>query len=303
MIFIVGATASGKTALSIALAKRLNGEIVSADSMQIYRHMDIGTAKVSEKEKEGVKHHLIDILEPNENFSVAEYQNIARKKILEIKSQKKVPIIVGGTGLYVNSLIYDYGPALYDEELRNELKNEYLEHGADFLYNKLQEIDTKACEKIHKNNVKRVIRALEVKILTGESLVDKTDKNKVYPHLMYAVEHDRDILYDRINVRVDNMFSSGLIDEVNSLINKRNVTFESQSMQAIGYKEFKDYLEGKINEDELRVLIKQHSRNYAKRQITWFKSIPTCVWLKNTDIITNCQKIEQDYYKNIDKML
>jgi tRNA dimethylallyltransferase len=247
--------------------------------MQIYKGMDIGTAKVTPKESDGIKHHLIDIVEPHQSFSVAEYKEKAKYIIENIKSQGKLPIIVGGTGLYINALIYDYSLSSQNLNLRRELTLEYHKHGADFMYDKLVKIDPKAAKTIHKNNVKRVIRALEVFLTTNKSIVDKNDKEQTVPHLMYAIKYDRQTLYDRINLRVEKMFRFGLVDEIKGLLAK-GIDFDMQSMQAIGYKEFKDYFSSKISLADTKELIKKHSRNYAKRQETWFKRIETCKWLE-----------------------
>ena len=300
-IVIGGATASGKSGLAIEVAKRTNGEIIGADSMQIYKKMDVGTAKVTEEETQGVVHHLIDVVEPNETFSVAQYEKLAKTAIKDIENRGKTPIVCGGTGLYINSLIYDYQMSAYDPKLRENLMRELDEKGLDYMYEKLLKLDPLA-ENIHKNNVKRVIRALEVYLTEGKSVLDKNDKASTVPHLMYAVDMPREVLYERINLRVDKMFADGLEDEVNSLIENEKLTFDMQSMQAIGYKEFNGYLNGEYDKNTLTELIKQHSRNYAKRQITWFKRIDSCKWLncaENNDFIT---QIANDYYKNITKI-
>lgn len=300
-IVIGGATASGKSGLAIEVAKRTNGEIIGADSMQIYKKMDVGTAKVTEEETQGVVHHLIDVVEPNETFSVAQYEKLAKTAIKDIENRGKTPIVCGGTGLYINSLIYDYQMSTYDPKLRENLMRELDEKGLDYMYEKLLKLDPLA-ENIHKNNVKRVIRALEVYLTEGKSVLDKNDKTSTVPHLMYAVDMPREVLYERINLRVDKMFANGLEDEVNSLIENEKLTFDMQSMQAIGYKEFNGYLNGEYDKNTLTELIKQHSRNYAKRQITWFKRIDSCKWLnssENNDFVT---QIANDYYKNITKI-
>ncbi|MFW5780721.1 MAG: tRNA (adenosine(37)-N6)-dimethylallyltransferase MiaA, partial [Bacillota bacterium] len=275
MIIFGGATATGKTNAGVMLAKIGNGEIISADSMQIYKHMDVGTAKVKKEDMSGIKHYMIDIVEPGDTFSVAEYQKKAMDIISDIESRKKIPIIVGGTGLYINSLIYPlrFGNTEGDKGLRDSLKNEYQRYGREYLYKKLQRIDPDAAQNIHMNNIKRVIRAIEVKLLSGKSICDTEDlcREKRY-YKMYAYDMDRTALYQRINTRVDVMFKNGLVEEVEKLIFEHKVSFDAQSMHAIGYKEFKLYYNGKINMDELIELIKKHSRNYAKRQYTWFKS-------------------------------
>ncbi len=299
-IVIGGATASGKTSLSVEVAKKLNGEIISADSMQIYRKMDIGTAKVTAEEMDGIPHHLIDIVDPQDTFSVAEYASLAKKTIDDIRSRGKVPIVCGGTGLYINSLIYDYNMSEYEPALRRELMQELEQKGIDYMYDKLLSLD-KNGSKIHKNNKKRVIRALEVYYTEGKSILDKNDKETCVPHLMYAIDMDREVLYDRINKRVDIMFDNGLMEEVERLLDS-GIAFDMQSMQAIGYKEFYGYKKGEYNKNTLIELIKQHSRNYAKRQNTWFKRIDTCRWLKNGDNNDLSSIIEQNYYDNISKL-
>ncbi|HOO22281.1 MAG TPA: tRNA (adenosine(37)-N6)-dimethylallyltransferase MiaA [Clostridia bacterium] len=278
MLIIGGATATGKSELAIQLAKKFNGEIISADSMQIYKGMDKGTAKINEEEKEGIPHHLIDVVEPDQSFSVADFKEMADNIVADVKARAKLPIIVGGTGLYINSLIYDYKLSDNNPRLREELNKEYEKFGADYMYEKLAKFDPLSAEKIHRNNVKRVIRALEVYLTTRKSIHDKADKQNFVPHLMYAINYPREILYARINERVEKMFASSLVEEVKCLIDK-GYGFDLQSMQAIGYKEFKEYFAGKITLEETKELIKQHTRNYAKRQETWFKRIDTCKWL------------------------
>jgi tRNA dimethylallyltransferase len=292
MLIIGGATASGKSQLAIKLAKKFNGEIISADSMQIYKDMDIGTAKITVKEADGIKHHLINVVEPNQSFSVSDFKRQALEVIKNLKKEGKLPIIVGGTGLYINSLIYDYNLSEQNLQLRDELNLEYQQKGIDYMYEKLTKIDPISAKVIHKNNVKRVIRAIEVFLTTNKSLSDKQDKEKIIPHLMYAINYDRKTLYDRIDLRVEKIFRFGLVDEVKGLI-ERGIDFDMQSMQAIGYKEFKDFFNGIITLEETKELIKKHSRNYAKRQETWFKRIESCKWLNIAekssfiDIITN----------------
>jgi tRNA dimethylallyltransferase len=286
MLIIGGATATGKSELAIKLAKKLNGEIISADSMQIYKGMDIGTAKITASEMDGIPHHLIDIKNPNESFNVAEYIDLAKPIISDLKAQSKLPIIVGGTGLYINALIYDYQLSDENIEVRKSLNEELELNGSDYMYEKLIEMDPISAQKIHKNNVKRVIRALEVYITTNESISNKHDKATTVPHFMYAVEYDRALLYERINKRVDLMFKKGLVDEVKKLIDM-GINFNCQSMKAIGYEEFNFYFNGELSLEETKNLIKQHSRNYAKRQLTWFKRIESCEWLENIDIERN----------------
>lgn len=292
MLIIGGATASGKSQLAIKLAKKFNGEIISADSMQIYKDMNIGTAKITAKECDGIKHHLIDIVEPNQSFSVSEFKEKAQNIIQNLKIEGKLPIIVGGTGLYINALIYDYNLSEQNLKLRDELNLEYQQNGIDYMYEKLTKLDPISAKTIHKNNIKRVIRALEVFLTTNKSISDKQDKKNSVPHLLYAINYDRQTLYERIDLRVEKMFRFGLVDEVKGLIEK-GINFDMQSMQAIGYKEFRDYFNGRITLEDTKELIKKHSRNYAKRQETWFKRIESCKWLniaekpRFVDIITN----------------
>ncbi len=283
IIVLVGPTAVGKTYVSVELAKKLNTEILSADSMQIYKEMNIGTAKVTEDEKQGVKHHMIDIINPDETFSVSDFKSMAENIIDNILLDNKIPIIVGGSGLYVNSLIYnlDFGKAKSDTKIRDYYTSLYNEHGEDFLYEMLKKIDPESAEKIHKNNVKRVIRALEVFEISGEKFSElNTDIRKYsekYDCILIGLNMDRKILYDRINKRVDKMVSDGLIEEVESLVNKgynKNLV----SMQGIGYKEIIDYIEGKTNLEEAIDILKRNTRRFAKRQFTWFLRDPQVNW-------------------------
>jgi tRNA dimethylallyltransferase len=284
VVIIVGPTASGKTSLSIELAKELNGEIVSADSMQVYKYMDIGTAKPDENEMSGIKHYLVDEIYPDEDFSVARYQELALKYIGDILSKGKQPIVAGGTGLYINSLIYNinFTETISDWELREKLKNEALEYGNEFLYEKLKEIDPEAAEKIHVNDLKRIIRAIEVYEYTKTPISKHQEVSKknppIYNFVVFGLKMDRERLYDRINKRVDTMFERGLIEEVKKLI---DLGYEKNSiaMQALGYKEVLSYLRGEITLDEAVYIIKRDTRHYAKRQITWFKRIENVQWI------------------------
>lgn len=283
IIVLVGPTAVGKTYISVELAKKFNTEILSADSMQIYKEMDIGTAKVTEDEKKNVMHHMIDIINPDETFSVSDFKSTAENIIDNILDKNKIPIIVGGSGLYVNSLIYDldFGKAKSDNKIREYYTSLYNKNGEDFLYEMLKKIDPESSEKIHKNNVKRVIRALEVHEITGKKFSElNTDIRKYsekYDCILIGLNMDRKILYDRINIRVDKMILEGLIEEVNTLINKgydKNLV----SMQGIGYKEIIDYIEGKTNLDEAVNILKRNTRRFAKRQFTWFLRDSNVKW-------------------------
>lgn len=284
VIVIVGPTASGKTALSIELAKKIDGEIISCDSMQIYKDMNIGSAKPTIEEMQGIKHYMIDIAEPTERFSVAEYKKRSEEAIEEILQKGKVPIIVGGTGLYANSLIYniEYNEIMLDEEYRkNLMKIAETEAGLATLYEKARSIDPVAMEKISSNDKKRIIRVLEIKHSTGKNKTElelESRKNEVkYEYKVFAINMPREILYNRINKRVDIMIENGLIDEVENIIEKYK-EFPT-AMQAIGYKEIVMYLKGELTKQEAIEKIKQESRRYAKRQITWFKKIENIKWI------------------------
>lgn len=283
IIVIVGPTAVGKTYASIELAKKLNTEIVSADSMQIYKKMDIGTAKITKDEMQGIKHHMIDIVNPDEDYSVSEFKNDSENIIDEILSNNNVPIIVGGSGLYVNSLIYDldFGKAKSDEKIREYYTYYHREHGEDALYEKLKKIDPQAAEKIHKNNVKRVIRALEVYDITGvkfsELNTDIRKPSNKYSYILVGLSMDRKILYERINKRVDKMLEEGLIQEVESLLNN-GYHKDLVSMRGIGYKEIIDYLNGELSLEEAVNILKQNTRRFAKRQYTWFLRDENVKW-------------------------
>ncbi|MDB2104244.1 tRNA (adenosine(37)-N6)-dimethylallyltransferase MiaA [Clostridium paraputrificum] len=276
ILVIGGPTAVGKTELSIDLAKRLNGEIISADSMQIYKYMDIGSAKVSKGEMNGVVHHLIDVVDPSINFSVVDYKEQGEKAIKEIISRGKLPIIVGGTGLYINSLTcnMNFTEAEKDEEYRKELDKLANEHGNNYIHEMLKEIDPISYNEIHANNRKRVIRALEVYKLTGNPFSSYNAGEDFYKSEYdvhyYVLTMDREKLYERINLRVDIMMEKGLLEECIKL-KEMGYTSSMQSMQGIGYKEILYYLEGNVKLQEAINMIKQGSRNYAKRQLTWFR--------------------------------
>ena len=297
VIVIVGPTASGKTALSIELAKRINGEIISADSMQIYKDMNIGSAKPTIEEMQGIKHYMLDIADPNYRFSVAEYKEKAEKAIEEILLKGKTPIIVGGTGLYVNSLIYaiKYQEIEFDEDYRNKLMEiAQTKEGLNELYLEAKKIDEKAIGKISPNDKKRIIRVLEIFHSTGKNKTQQEIESRKfdvkYDYKVYGLNTKREYLYERINKRVDIMIESGLIEEVQKLL-KKYKEFPT-SMQAIGYKEIVEYLQNKITKDEAIEKIKQETRRYAKRQITWFKRIQNIKWLEcRENVLTNVEII------------
>ena len=282
VIVICGPTASGKTSLSISLAKKINGEIVSCDSMQIYKEMDIGSAKPTVEEMQEIKHYLVDFVSPEKRYSVSEYKEDASKAIEEIINKGKTPIIVGGTGLYLNSLIYNiqYNEMEVDLNYRRELEKEAEEYGLEVLYNRAKEIDPEAMEKVSANDEKRITRVLEIYNATGRNkteLEKKSRKEVPYNYLIFGINMERSILYDRINKRVDIMLEQGLIEEVKNLINKYSNM--PTAMQGLGYKEVKEFLDGNISKEEMIEKIKMETRRYAKRQITWFKRIENIIWL------------------------
>lgn len=297
VLAIVGPTASGKTALSIRLAQALNGEIINGDSMQIYRDMSIGTAKVKPEEMDGVKHHLLDIKNPEEPFSVAEYQQLVRSKITEITAAGKLPIIVGGTGLYVQAVLFDYRftESQVDEKLREDLYDELDRYGPLHMHKKLTALDPAA--DIHPNNTRRVIRALEI-LLGSEEKVDRSlALQPMYNEVIVGIDMPRNLLYERIDRRVDGMMDEGLLDEVRALHAKglRDV----QSIQAIGYKEMYAYLDGKLDLAEAIVKLKKNSRNYAKRQLTYFRNKLPIFWIDGQKLLQeNIEIIEQFMQEN-----
>ena len=290
VIVICGPTASGKTSLSISLAKKINGEIVSCDSMQIYKEMDIGSAKPTVEEMQEIKHYLVDFVSPEKRYSVSEYKEDASKAIEEIINKGKTPIIVGGTGLYLNSLIYNiqYNEMEVDLNYRRELEKEAEEYGLEVLYNRAKEIDPEAMEKVSANDKKRITRVLEIYNATGRNkteLEKKSRKEVPYNYLIFGINMERSILYDRINKRVDIMLEQGLIEEVKNLINKYSNM--PTAMQGLGYKEVKEFLDGNISKEEMIEKIKMETRRYAKRQITWFKKIENVKWIQGNEAISN----------------
>ena len=292
VIVIVGPTASGKTALSIELAKKINGEIVSCDSMQIYKDMNIGSAKPTIDEMQGIKHYLIDVANPDERFSVAEYKKQAEAAIEEIILKGKMPIVIGGTGLYADSLIFgiEYPELEYDEEYRKSLEEmAKTDEGLKELYRRAKEIDEEAINKISENDRKRIIRILEIYHQTGKSKTEleiESRKNEVkYDYRVFAINMDREVLYDRINKRVDLMIENGLIDEVKYLLEKYKAF--PTAMQGLGYKEVVQYLNNELTKDEMIDKIKQETRRYAKRQLTWFRKNKETIWLNGLEDVKN----------------
>ncbi len=285
MIILTGPTAVGKTDLSIQLAKVINGEIISADSMQVYRHMDIGSAKVTPEEMDGVPHHLIDVLEPEEEFNVVVFQKLAKEALTGIYERGHIPIIVGGTGFYIQALLYDIDFTENDGDtaIRRELEKLAQTQGAGCLHQMLQEIDPESAAAIHQNNVKRVIRAIEFYRQTGKKISlhneQEREKQSPYQFLYYVLDTDRKILYERIDRRVDLMMEHGLVDEVKHLADM-GCTRDMVSMQGLGYKEILDYLSGEIPLEEAVYILKRDTRHFAKRQITWFKRERDVRWLE-----------------------
>lgn len=298
VVVIGGPTASGKTDLSIRLAKKINGEIVSADSMQIYKEMNIGTAKPDEDERQGIKHYMMDIINPDERYSVADYKRQAKIAIQEIINKGKTPIVVGGTGLYIDSLIYEieYVDIQTDLEYRKQLEERVEKEGLQKLYEEARKIDECAMEKISPNDKKRILRVLEIYKQTGKTKtqLDKQSRKDVqYDYKVFAINMNREILYNRINKRVDIMIQKGLIDEVKQIYNKYKMF--PTAMQALGYKEVVDYLEDKITKEEMIEKIKQESRRYAKRQLTWFRKNKQTIWLDGQENIeTNINRILEE---------
>ncbi len=295
VIAIVGPTASGKTALSIQLAKVLGGEIINGDAMQVYKGLDIGTAKITEAEMDGIPHHLFDIKDADEPFSVAEYQLLVRNAIDVIRAKGKTPIIVGGTGLYIQSVLFDFRftEEAADLTVRNRLEQELQEYGAEYLYAKLVTLDSKSAEKIHPNNHRRLVRALEIIEVTGKTKNDHEEDvghAPLYDHLLIGLELERAILYERISHRVDLMVKNGLVLEAKELWDSGIRSM--QSVQAIGYKEVHQSFEGKLDLEEAFELIKKNTRNYAKRQMTYFRNKLDISWLNAEEAPEiNVQKI------------
>lgn len=297
LIVLTGPTAVGKTALSIKLAKKLNAEIISADSMQVYRHMDIGTAKIKESEMCGITHHLIDILEPQSDFNVTIFKELAKAAIEKIYAKGKLPIVVGGTGFYIQALLYDIDFTMSEEtnnDYRSSLNELARQKGASYLHEMLRKTDPKSAELIHPNNVKRVIRALEYFYQFGRPISEHNEeeraKQSAYDSLYFVLNDDREKIYERIDMRVEHMIDNGLEAEVKNLLDM-GLSMDSTAMQGIGYKEMAAYINGEISRDEAIQMIKLDTRHFAKRQLTWFKRERDVIWLNypefnyDTDLI------------------
>ena len=305
LIILTGPTAVGKTDLSIKLSKSLNAEIISADSMQIYKYMDIGSAKVTKEEMDGVILYMIDEVTPDVPFSVSEFQMRSEKYIEEINKKGKNVLITGGTGLYLNSLIYnmDFAKSDANNEIREKLEQELAENGIDYMHEKLRGLDEEAANRIHKNNTKRVIRAIEV-CMSGQKMNDFSKDlryNEKYKPIIIVLNRDREVLYQRINKRVDIMLENGLLDEVKELL-KMGYTKDMISMQGIGYKEMIKYLDGEYTYDEAIEIIKRDSRRYAKRQLTWFKRYQDAKWF-DLDKYQDIEILKEDIINHIEKLL
>ena len=288
LIILTGPTAVGKTKASIGLAKALNGEIISADSMQVYKYMDIGSAKIRPEEMDGVKHYLVDVLEPDEEFHVVKFQQMAKDALNEIYEKGKVPIVVGGTGFYIQALLYDidFSESNEDTSYRTELENIAAEKGVDFVHNMLREVDPTSADAIHANNLKRVIRALEFYKQTGEKISEHNEKERAkespYEFCYFVLNDDRDRLYQRIDLRIDQMVEEGLLEEVSALKDK-GYTKDMVSMQGLGYKEILDYLNGECTLEEAIYILKRDTRHFAKRQLTWFRREKDVIWVNKNE--------------------
>lgn len=284
LIILAGPTAVGKTSLSIRLAKETGGEIISADSMQVYRHMDIGSAKITKEEMDGVSHYLVDVLEPEEEFNVVRFQQMAKEAAEKIWEKGKIPLVVGGTGFYIQALLYDidFTENDGDESYRRQLEQKGSdEEGASELYEMLKTVDPKAAQEIHPRNIKRIIRALEFYHQTGRKISEHNEiqrqKESPYNYAYFVLTDERSRLYERIDQRVDLMMEQGLLDEVRYL-KERGVRKDSTAMQGLGYKELYAYLEGEYPLDEAVRIIKRDTRHFAKRQLTWFKRERDVIW-------------------------
>lgn len=304
LIILTGPTAVGKTKASIGLAKAIGGEIISADSMQVYRHMDIGSAKITKEEMADVPHYLIDVLEPEEEFHVVRFQQMAKAAMTDIYSRGKIPIIVGGTGFYIQALLYDIdfteneGDSVYREKLEALAK----EKGAAYLHGQLAMVDPKSAEEIHANNIKRVIRALEFYHQTGQKISEHNErerqKESPYQFCYFVLNDRRECLYERIDQRVDQMIRNGLVQEVQAL-KERGCTKQMVSMQGLGYKEIFSYLEGDCSLEEAVYIIKRDTRHFAKRQLTWFKRERDVIWVQKDELNYDDEKLLQNLLESI----
>ncbi len=306
LIVLTGPTAVGKTSLSIALARAAEGEIISADSMQVYKHMDIGSAKIKKEEMEGIPHYLIDVLEPDEEFHVVRFQEMAKEAMKEIYSKGKIPILTGGTGFYIQAVVkdIDFSQDTEKSSVRERLENLAQEKGGEYLHELLAQRDPESAEKIHPNNIKRVIRALEYYELTGEkiSLHNEREGEKVSPYntAYFVLSDHRERLYEKIDRRVDQMLDEGLVEEVRRLA-QMGYTRDMVSMQGLGYKEILAYLEGEYSLEEAVYVLKRDTRHFAKRQLTWFRREKDVIWVKKPDFDYDDKKILEYILENCKK--
>lgn len=288
LIILTGPTAVGKTALSIKLAQQINGQMISADSMQVYRHMDIGTAKITIEEMQGIPHYLIDVLEPTEEFNIVRFQQMAKAALEQIYAAGAIPIVVGGTGFYIQSLLYDirFEESNEDTGYRDALQQLATDRGPEYLHRLLADVDPAAASGIHAHNVKRVIRALEFYHQTGTRISEHNEEQRKrtspYQFLYFVLNDDRQALYARIDQRIDQMLEAGLVTEVR-MLKDMGCTRDMVSMQGLGYKEILDYLEGRCTLDDAIYILKRDTRHFAKRQLTWFRREPDVIWLNRTD--------------------
>ena len=297
LYIIAGPTAVGKTKASLLFAKKINAEIISADSMQVYKGMDIGTAKLKENETEGIRHHLIDIFSPFDEFNIAIFKDLAKKAIEDIHSRGMEAVLVGGTGFYIQSVLYDtdFNTGESDKNLRESLSSEYDEKGADYMYNKLKALDEKSAEIIHPNNKKRIVRAIEFVLSTDKKIsehnINERSRKSPYNYKYFVLNSERKKLYNRIEQRVDMMIDQGLVDEVRKL-HEIGCNKDMVSMKGIGYKEILKYIDGEIGLEEAIDLIKKETRHFAKRQITWFKREKEAIWLDIDDFTNEEELVE-----------
>lgn len=308
LIILTGPTAVGKTSLSIKLAKRLKTEIISADSMQVYKYMDVGTAKITKDEMEEVPHHLIDIIEPNVNFNVCDFKNAAQKAINEIHENGKIPLVVGGTGFYIKALLYDTDFNEQDDNtgIRKELETELEHMGVEYMHNKLATIDPKSADSIHKNNTKRVLRAIEYYMLNNKPISEHNEimreKDSPYSFLYFVLNDTREKLYERIGNRVEQMLNQGLLEEINYL-KSIGLNNTHTSMQAIGYKEILEYVDGCITYEEAVENLKKDTRHLAKRQLTWFRNQKEITWVNKPDFDYDENKMLEYIMEEINEKL
>ena len=302
LVVITGPTAVGKTKLSVELAKRIGGEIISADSMQVYKFMNIGTDKISPDKMEGVPHHLIDFLDPHEDFNVFIFQKLVKEAIADISSRGKIPIIVGGTGFYIQAVLYDidFTETDEDESYRHELEERAKSEGVHVLHEELRAVDPQSADAIHENNSKRVIRALEYYKKTGKKIsdhnVEQHEKTSPYDFKYFVLTDDRAVLYSRIEKRVDQMIEEGLVREVEELM-KMDIPRDATSMQGLGYREMIGYLQGEYDLDRAVYLIKRNTRHFAKRQLTWFKRERDVIWIDKQEFDRDDEKILKEMIK------